>query len=54
MRRQFILGAALGTALLGVVPITAASAATHSKAQRHSAVLTIGKVGGKAESRSDR
>jgi hypothetical protein len=51
MRRQLILGAALGTALLGVVPITAASAATHSQAQRRPAVLTVNKAGGPAVKR---
>ncbi|HEX9033537.1 MAG TPA: hypothetical protein VF834_16980, partial [Streptosporangiaceae bacterium] len=38
---------ALGTLVLGVLPLTAASAATHSPARRP-AVLTIGKTGGTA------
>jgi hypothetical protein len=51
MRKQFVLAAALGTAVIGVLPITAAAAATHSQAHRASAVLTIRKAGGTAVKR---
>jgi len=48
MRKHIAVAMAAGTALLGVVPLTAAAASTHSQAQRRSAVLTINRVGGKA------
>jgi hypothetical protein len=51
MRKQFVLAAALGTAMIGVLPLTAAAAATHSQAHRASAVLTTGKAGGTAVKR---
>jgi hypothetical protein len=51
MRKQFILATALGTAAVGVLPLTAAAAATHSQAHRAAAVLTTGKTGGTAVKR---
>ena len=51
MRKQFVLATALGTAVVGVLPLTAATASTHSQAHRAAAVLTIGKAGGKAVKR---
>ncbi len=51
MRKQFILATALGTAAVGVLPLTAAAAATHSQAHRAAAVLTTGKAGGTAVKR---
>ena len=48
MRKEFVLATALGTAMIGVLPLTAAAAATHSQAHKASAVLTTGKAGGTA------
>ncbi len=46
MRKQLAVAAATGTVLAGLLPLTAASAATSASAARHP-VLTIGRVGGK-------
>ena len=50
MRKHLLLATALGTMMLGVLPIATVAAATHSTAKK-SAVLTVGKAGGKAVKR---
>lgn len=50
MRKHLLLATALGTMMLGVLPIATVSAATHSPMKK-SAVLTVGKAGGKAVKR---
>ncbi|HEX9064086.1 MAG TPA: hypothetical protein VF843_03200 [Streptosporangiaceae bacterium] len=55
MRKQLAGAIAAGTVLAGLVPLTAASAATSAGAARAAVhpVLTIGKAGGKAVKRGD-
>lgn len=50
MRKHVLVAVALGTAVFGVLPMTAVSATTNSPAKK-SAVLTVGKVGGTAVKR---